>query len=194
MKPPFVAGVATILALAVLPQAAFGAFGSEPDSNCGGQNCQPSLANNKTHRVDFFNTTTATGDAVTWVLNNRFPSFEFTWQYVDGDDYDVRIIDIADFPNGYFGWVDCPSGAQTGGTDPNRWCYGQKLWLNYTYSGSFSTTYGKRALACHELGHTVGLRHPTSSNLTTCMYTGIPNNAVSNGYAQNEIDRLKAEY
>lgn len=100
-----------------------------------------------------------------WALNNRFPLFDFTWQWVDGADYDVRVVD-GTYDNNQLAWVNCPSGATEGGSNPNRWCYGQKLTVNLAFD---LPTAGRRYVACHELGHTVGLRHEDEVHSNSCM-------------------------
>lgn len=107
-------------------------FGSTAAS--GSPVTQVSLANNKNHRVDFFDTTTRIGNITQWALDNQFPRFDFTWLYVDGSDYDVRVSDWDAGDNGLIGWVNCPAGATETGSNPNRTCYGQRLNYNL-YSG-----------------------------------------------------------
>lgn len=59
-----------------------------------------------------------------------------------------------------YAWVDCPVGTSTTGSHPNRRCAYIRLWVNGAY---VDTSNGDpsflAALACHELAHTVGLRH-----------------------------------
>ena len=65
-------------------------------------------------------------------------------------------------------WTQCSSAATYGGADPNRWCKPQQLIWNTSFESShFSTLAKKEYIACHELGHTVGLRH--TSRTATCM-------------------------
>lgn len=64
-------------------------------------------------------------------------------------------------------------GVRYGGSDANhtRLCYPQLFEYNLTYeAGFFSTDNAKRYIACHELGHTIGLQHPAAGETTvTCM-------------------------
>lgn len=135
---------------------------------------QVSLANNLHHRVDFQNTTAEVGDAIQWSLNNVYPAAGVSWLFVDGDNYDVRVRDYGAGDNGAFAWVNCPEGADEGGANPNRWCYGQILTWNlfpgYDYAND--TAQERRSRACHELGHTFGLRHQFDDSVPgTCMRT-----------------------
>jgi hypothetical protein len=154
------------------------------------------LANNKTHRVDFNNTLTSTGEAAQWVLNNKFPALDFTWVWVDGDDYDVRIID-ASYPNAtWYGSTPCPDGATTGGTIPRRWCYGRVMRLNTYLAAAWNTTFGQRVLLCHELGHSIGINHPDGGTVnTTCMENEEPPDAAgSNNYDSADINNVLGGY
>lgn len=154
------------------------------------------LANNRNHRVDFQNTLEATGAAAQWVLNNRFPDLGFSWTWVDGTDYDVRIKDDY-FPSAtWFGKTTCPEGATIGGTSPRRWCYGQLLKLNLSNQGGWNTTFGRRVELCHELGHTVGLNHPEAGYFpSTCMENEkVPDAAASTRYDDVDQNNVSGAY
>jgi hypothetical protein len=154
------------------------------------------LANNRHHRVDFHDTLESTGVAAQWVLDNRFSDLGFTWAWVDGSDYDVRIQD-GYFPNApWFGNTTCPASATIGGTSPRRWCYGQLLRLNLSNVGGWDTTSGRRVLLCHELGHSVGLNHPEGGDFpTTCLENTVaPDKATSSAYDQVDQNNVNGGY
>lgn len=158
---------------------------------------QVSLANNKHHRVDFFDTTTRIGNITQWALNNQFPRFDFTWQFVDGNDYDVRVADSNFGDNGVIGWVNCPAGATETGSNPNRRCYGQRLNYNLYngYEGQWDTQFGGRNMACHELGHTVGLRHEAAGDNPSCMKTdATPDNSDASTYSGEDVNHVLANH
>ncbi len=84
---------------------------------------------------------------------------------------DVEIHDYNYGPS--VGWVAinrCPTNnSGTGGSHPNRWCRGQLNVFNSHYywydSGVYDDQFQRRKLTCHEMGHSVGLRHnDVSSN------------------------------
>lgn len=153
---------------------------------------QVSLANNLHHRVDFKNTSTEIGAAVQWAMNNAYPAAGVTWEYVDSSSYDVRVFDLHAGDNGAFAWVNCPSGADEGGSNPNRWCYGQHLTWNlfagYDYAND--TLQERRSRACHEVGHTFGLRHQENAGAdATCMRLYSPNRIANlSTHDTNHID------
>jgi hypothetical protein len=87
--------------------------------------------------------------------------------------------------NGAAGWVYCPADSERGiSTLGHRWCQAQELHLNLNprYGLFFDDDASRRHVACHELGHTVGLRHwgnpPQTSGpevAETCMNANTPN-------------------
>ncbi|MEX2322770.1 MAG: hypothetical protein WEA29_03230 [Acidimicrobiia bacterium] len=118
-------------------------------------------------------------------------------------------------------WVDCPAsntgiGYYTQGAATTRWCRGQIIRFNWSAveaaadQGYVDISPGgtepglplddfSAYVACHELGHTVGLRH--TGNDWTCMnyeYTGIPLTGYDSGHAPylNNHDRshINARY
>jgi hypothetical protein len=86
--------------------------------------------------------------------------------------------------NGAAGWVYCPSDAPQGvNPSGDRWCRHQELHLNLNprYAVFFGDEASRNHVACHELGHTVGLRHwgnpPQTSGSqvgATCMNSNTP--------------------
>lgn len=80
---------------------------------------------------------------------------------------DVWIGDYDYGLNGARAWAACqPFGASgaaedEGGDRANNtgWCFGQQVRFNEAYIGSNPAFYFRQHLACHELGHTVGMNH-----------------------------------
>lgn len=62
-----------------------------------------------------------------------------------------------------WGYTGCEDDATKGGSDPARWCHAQVLVFDKSNESSWDTTSRRRFLACHELGHTLGLRHRSAS-------------------------------
>lgn len=86
--------------------------------------------------------------------------------------------------NGAAGWVYCPLDSPQG-TNPSgaRWCRQQELHLNLNarYGAFFADDPSRDHVTCHEMGHTVGLRHwgnpPQTSGTdvgATCMNANNP--------------------
>lgn len=100
---------------------------------------------------------------------------------VTGSTYDVRAWDNNYGDTGYWGATYCPSGAAQGGTDPLRWCKPQYIRYNVYYSYKYDSVQERRAIACHELGHTAGLRHHPNQGVS-CMYDPVVIDALDGGH------------
>jgi hypothetical protein len=100
---------------------------------------------------------------------------------------DVIVYAADHGANGAAGWVYCPADAPQGlSRQGDRWCQHQELHfnLNARYAAFFADRGSRDYMACHELGHTIGLLHwgnpPHSDGPAgaTCMNPDVPDGPV----------------
>jgi hypothetical protein len=105
---------------------------------------------------------------------NRFTS-------VSRNASDVIVLQVTRPDIDAFAWGQCMVGAVYGGSNANhdRWCYPQLFHWNMwnLAADKVNTTNKYEYIGCHEMGHTVGLRHTSSPS---CMVTaGKPSNPAT---------------
>lgn len=163
--------VLTVLASAVPAGANFGDETSTPPNGLAGA----SLANNKWHAVRRGSANSHMWAAVSWAVSNSLDPTDMVAYTTSTDPYpDVWVESFNGGADGPWARVVCPvDNSGYGGTSPYQWCRGQLLEMNFFTS--FSGNWG-RFVGCHELGHTVGLRH--TSNSGSCMRQLGPNHGT----------------
>lgn len=112
-----------------------------------------------------------------------------TTESSSSSNVDVIVMDaFTNLPN-IVAWTECADGATTGGTDPHAYCVPQ--WLRYDLSdtSAYDTIDERNSIACQEMGHTLGLRH--SSSTSSCMYT---NRTTQSGLVTDDTTELNGHY
>ena len=161
-------------------------FGSGINHACDTSYASQCVADNASHRVRFFdvgnqNLLGGTLNRMSW-YNSAAGDLNMIQVTSSAD---VHVQDVAVGPVGWWAATYCSGSATYGGSDPNRWCRPQILTYNTSYSvGVAQPLY----LACHELGHTVGLRHTTSSCMESGDLTGLET------VSSHEIGHINARY
>lgn len=132
-----------------------------------------SVGNDQYHRtyLSFMDSTLAADTK--WAMDN---SYGVTTDLVSltGTYSNADVIGFSgDYGSAAFiAWVSCPAGSTTTGSHPTRSCQPQELFMNQnaTYASYYDSQNERRYVGCHELGHTVGLRHTEA--VTTCLNSG----------------------
>ena len=90
---------------------------------------------------------------------------------------------------GITAWTECATGTSTVGIDPNAYCVPQWLRYDLADTSDYDTPGERSSIACQEMGHTLGLRH--SSSTSSCMYTFRTTQA---GLVPHDRDELNLHY
>ena len=160
---PILLAIGTVLLVRV--GVSYANFGSQCCTGSSGTTNGVFLANNDVHNAIERNLTTDYHLGLTQTVDYDYasvPGFRpATWAASACSDagFDVCVFD-ADFgDNGLAGWTACDS--DFSGSDPNVVCGLSFVRINLFFDPP------EIRVACHELGHTVGLRH--SSEQDSCM-------------------------
>jgi hypothetical protein len=175
--------LASVYAL-LLSAGAAGANNFGSLSNSGPPSNSVNIGDNTTHTARYY-LLNQFADAMPWAIdhyNNAtvLSVSRLTPDYTCGisstcsPTSDVQIADGDYGYSGVAGWNSCPGGAIVLGSHPTRSCYGQIVRFNTHSSVTqyIDSLEERQELACHEFGHTLGLRHTTSQ--TSCMEETVP--------------------
>ena len=108
------------------------------------------------------------------VIDDQLQPTDLLIFYVTSGD-DIGVFDGSYGTSGFAaGWTSCAAGASYFGSESNhtRSCKPSDVHFNYSYASRFDSQPESDAIACQELGHSVGLRHWQDVNQknNTCMY------------------------
>jgi hypothetical protein len=169
---------------------------SWPAHPCDGTNKSQCVADGTLHEVYLYNNVTggiatAIRTAISYYDTNTDSNMI---EYPFTPDVNVQIGSFSTVDA--LAWTQCSGAATYGGSDPNRYCVPQQLiWNTYYESGWYSTQGKKDHIACHELGHSLGLRH--TSRTSTCMRvaTIVPNSVPTTKVLDShDIGHVNARY
>lgn len=187
------------LTLSLATPVAGNNFGStaspgEGDSPSSSVNLDP----NSHHTIRFFYIETLQRNATEWGLGRIDQSLMSTQVLADTTcsactSQDVLITDGNYGDNGVVAWNSCPGTATVTGVHPERTCYGQIVrYNNGAYPEYYNSTLKRYRLGCHELGHTVGLRHNEfDTAVISCLNRYV---RTSNDFTAHDLEHLNFEY
>ena len=173
MKRTRLLAATALLASIILFTARPAAASNGGSTSCGGapRNCI-SLSWYSAGQYRMYITASVGTNMVTeliWQMQNTYTSaathLEMSRTFNAGS-YEVWVQTYNLPSTGTLAWVECQVGSVTSGSHPNLRCGYQNMYLNSALGldwGSGDPNY-LAAIACHEMGHTVGLRHSSDTN------------------------------
>lgn len=153
---------------------------ADPPDNC------VSLGNNHTHMYEMFSVRSDIDLSFRTVIQQRYDPTDLETGL--RSPADVKVQDNTYDRNGVIAWVNCPPEASEGGSGTSRWCYGQDLRFNLSYSEWYDSALERQFVSCHEFGHTVGLRHTTDTG--SCLNSTNATTALS----AHDVNHINAVY
>lgn len=162
-------------------------FGSE-----GNRNSIVSVGNDDIFAVYISVTVDATFEVK--IRNKMADTYDSLAHIAMFETTDINLNDVEIYQGTYnFGYIaltDCPTSSSLTGAHPNATCFPARIRYNNVYDHEFDTDPERWALACHEIGHTVGLRHGPDHG-ATCMSgdTDSALTAVERGHLNNHYDQ-----
>lgn len=144
------------------------------------------LTNNDNLWVGRRGLTTTYANGVKDALANSFepiPGWSTTTEIASTCDdyrYDICVYDANYGNNGMNGWTECAGSIS--GSHPSKQCSVVYVRINTYYSPA------AERIACHEIGHAVGLQHTSSSS--SCMKTG----GTASGLSTHDKQHLDDNY
>ncbi len=111
------------------------------------------------------------------------------WEII-ASDWGVDVYD-GDYGTQWFAWTACAAGALTKGSAANhtRSCFPQVLKYDLSHSTAYDTPSERKKIACHEFGHSYGLRHSTTDGTSTCM-TAVATQSTVIGISSHDKSHL----
>lgn len=189
VRPAIVLATTFACVIVVLPSQATN-FGSQGSTGTSGTTSGVFVANNNVHNVAERNLTATYSDGLTSTIDydyNDYPAALWTnsWEAPSCTSaHDVCAYDSSYGNNGLNGWNACAASNATG-SHPDMVCTQNVMKINETYAPP------AWRIACHELGHTTGLRHTSDSG--SCMKT-TSSGGTSKVLTSHDRDHLENEY
>ena len=191
-----IVGFLTGLAVGSVAAGNFGSNTNSADEVAHTCDTSPELsqcvANNGGHLVYKVNLTQPVSLAVSDAIAKANAIRDFSAEvWSTNNIQDVNAHD-GDYGNTeWWAYTACTPAAVHGGTAPAAlWCKPQDNVFNYDHPAQWDTNVsGRQTVACHELGHSFGLRHTVDA--TSCMRNGQVNPP---NYSDHDVQRVNGNY
>lgn len=163
-------------------------FGSMGVPGTGGQNNGVWLTDSINFTVGKVDLTTKFDDGVDQAMTYEYRPTDLIdrvidYSYCADSQMDTCVLDYNYGNIGYFGWNAC--GGTVSGSHPAQRCTLQVVKINL-----YQNPYSGRKMACHEIGHSVGLRH--TSDFYSCMTDKL--DSTTGSLTTHDRDRINANY